>query len=142
MYVRDILQEKGVAVVTVTPDVRIGDFAKRLVDHRIGAVVVTGADGVVVGMMSERDMIYGVAERGAACLDEKVETLMSTDVLSVTESTTIDDVMSMMTRRRCRHLPVLADGTLVGIVSIGDVVKYRIREAEEEANQLREYINA
>jgi CBS domain-containing protein len=142
MFVRDILADKGTDVTTVGPDMIIRDFAAVLVDKRIGAVVVIGGDGRVAGVISERDVIHGIAGHGAGCLDLKVGALMSTDVISCGPDTTINEVMNRMTERRIRHLPVMDGDALVGVVSIGDVVKRRIAEAERENSQLREYITA
>jgi len=142
MYVRDILADKGTEVVTVTPETTMRELSRRLVEKRIGAVVVVGADGSVAGVISERDIVEGVAESGANCLDQQVRTLMTSKVITCTPETRIDEIMSQMTERHIRHLPVLDNGRLAGIVSIGDVVKHRIAEAQREAELLREYINA
>ncbi len=142
MFVRDILTSKGAEVVTVGPETKLREFVQILVDNRIGATVVKGPDGAVVGVISERDVIYGLANHGGDCLEMVVEDLMTTEIFVCTLDTTIDEVMSRMTTRRVRHLPVMENGELVGIVSIGDVVKRRIAEAEREASQLREYITA
>ncbi len=142
MFVRDILADKGTDVVTVGPDMTISDYAAVLVDNKIGAVVVVGDDGRVAGVISERDVIHGIAGHGAGCLDLKVGALMSADVISCGPDTTIHEVMSRMTERRIRHLPVMDGDALIGVVSIGDVVKKRIAEAERENNQLRQYITA
>ena len=142
MFVRDILAKKGTDVVTVGPDATIRDFAEILVDKGIGAAVVVGDDGRVAGVISERDVIRGIAGHGGDCLDLKVRALMSADVIFCGPDTTIDKVMNRMTERRIRHLPVMDGDALVGIVSIGDVVKNRIAEAERENYQLREYIRA
>jgi CBS domain-containing protein len=142
MFVRDILAEKGTEVVTVLRETNVREFVKILVEHRIGAVPVSDGKGGVAGVMSERDVIYTLAEKGADCLDGQVGDLMSTDVAACEPGTTIDSIMGLMTRRRIRHLPVLEDGQLVGIVSIGDIVKWRIAQAEREASELRNYITA
>lgn len=141
MFVRDILKAKGAEVFTVRPDDAIADLVRELVAHRVGAAVVTEG-GKVVGIVSERDVLHGVAARGGACLAERVRDLMTADVISCAPDTAIDEVMNLMTRRRIRHLPVLEGGALTGIVSIGDAVKSRIESAEREASQLREYIQA
>ncbi|HEX9646807.1 MAG TPA: CBS domain-containing protein [Alphaproteobacteria bacterium] len=142
MLVREILKTKGTQVFTITRDQSIAELAKELVERRIGAAVVVDGEGALIGVISERDIVYGVADEGSACLDRKVEDLMTADVISCTPDTTIVDVMNQMTERRIRHLPVLEDGRLAGLVSIGDVVKQRIASAEREADQLREYISA
>ena len=142
MFMRDILSTKGNVVTTTTPDTTIGDLTNLLVEHRIGAVIVTDPGGKVCGVISERDVIVALAKHGLDCLGHAVETAMTHDVLTCTMDTTIAELMSQMTERRIRHLPVIDDGQLAGVVSIGDVVKHRIAEAEQEANQLREYITA
>ncbi len=141
MYVRDILKSKGADVFTAGPGDSIADLTGKLVARRIGAAVVVEA-GRVIGVISERDIIYAIARQGADCLQARVCDLMTADVISCAPETTIDEVMNLMTRRRIRHLPVLENGRLAGIVSIGDVVKSRIESAEREASQLRDYIRA
>lgn len=141
MYVRDILRDKGAEVFTVAPDAPVSELARELVARRIGAAVVADA-GAVVGVVSERDILYAVAERGVDCLQALVRDLMTADVVTCTPDTSLDEVMASMTRRRIRHLPVLDGGALAGIVSIGDAVKGRLESIEREATQLREYIQA
>ncbi len=141
MYVRDILRDKGAEVFTVAPDAPVSELARELVARRIGAAVVADA-GAVVGVVSERDILYAVAERGVDCLQALVRDLMTADVVTCTPDTSLDEVMASMTRRRIRHLPVLDGGALAGIVSIGDAVKGRLESVEREATQLREYIQA
>jgi len=141
MYVRDILNHKGSQVFTVGPEESIGGLAALLAKGRIGAAVVC-EDGEVVGVISERDIIHAVAEQGARSPEMLVREHMTSKVISCTPETTIDEVMNLMTERRIRHLPVLVEGRLAGIVSIGDVVKIRIESVEQEATRLREYIQA
>ena len=141
MYVRDMLRDKGAEVFTVAPDAPVSELARELVARRIGAAVVADA-GAVVGVVSERDILYAVAERGVDCLQALVRDLMTADVVTCTPDTSLDEVMASMTRRRIRHLPVLDGGALAGIVSIGDAVKGRLESVEREATQLREYIQA
>ena len=140
MYVKDILRDKGDAVFTVAPEASVTELAKSLVRQRIGAAVVIDGEGGLVGVVSERDIVHCVAERGAAAVECKVSELMTKTVHTGTPETMIDEVMSLMTERRIRHLPVIEDGKLAGIISIGDVVKHRIASVEREANQLRDYI--
>lgn len=143
MKVRDILAHKGSAVVTVRPDTTVATAIHRLMLERIGALVVSD-DGVrVLGIVSERDIVRVVAERGADALapDLTVEEMMTRNVLTCGLEDTVKDLMTTMTQRRIRHLPVVENGKLVGIVSIGDVVKNRLEEVELEANVLREYIH-
>ena len=141
MYVRHILRDKGAEVFTVAPDAPVSELVRELVARRIGAAVVADA-GAVVGVVSERDILYAVAERGVDCLQALVRDLMTADVVTCTPDTSLDEVMASMTRRRIRHLPVLDGGALAGIVSIGDAVKGRLESIEREATQLREYIQA
>ncbi len=110
--------------------------------RRIGAVVVTGPDSATLGIFSERDLVRGIAEIGPSVLEQPVSEVMTMVVQSCTRSHTVNEVMEMMTRRRIRHIPVIENGMLLGIVSIGDAVKARIAEAELEASALKEYIAA
>lgn len=142
MYVKDILQHKGNDVFTVDSSATVADLAKSLTVHRIGAAVVIDADGATVGVVSERDVIRGIADHGNGCLALPVGDLMTTDVITGAPDTPIQEVMGLMTEHRIRHVPVIDDGALVGLVSIGDVVRDRIAEAEREAAQLRQYITA
>jgi CBS domain-containing protein len=142
MYVKDILLHKGNDVFTVDPDATVQDLTKSLTVHRIGAAVVVDGEGAVVGVVSERDVIRGVADHGDTCLTQAVRDLMTTSVITCEPDTPIQDVMGLMTEHRIRHVPVIEDDALVGLVSIGDVVRDRIAEAEREAAQLRQYITA
>ena len=141
MTVQDILQSKGGQVVSVAPGDTIGNVARVLADRRIGAVLVR-EEGKVVGVFSERDVVRGLARHGAQALERPVSDLMTREVITCKPAETVHDVMERMTARRIRHLPVLDNGQLTGIVSIGDLVKARIEEAEREASDLREYIKA
>ncbi len=140
MYVASILKVKGHAVETVRVDATLTMVAGRLAAKRIGAVVVTEKSGQIAGIVSERDIVNALAKDGAACLDWPVGEIMTRDVLTCTADDTIDEIMSRMTARRCRHLPVMADRQLSGIISIGDVVKHHIAEVEMEASAMRDYI--
>ncbi len=139
MIVAHILASKGRDVATTTPTKAITEVVSELVARKIGALVVLDR-GRVAGIVSERDIVKAIGLRGAAILDEPVSSIMTRDVVTCREADTINGVMSRMTRRRFRHLPVVEDGDLVGIVSIGDVVKARIEEVEYEAGELRTYI--
>ena len=138
MNVDGILRAKGASVATIRPDATIGDLVHGLRDERIGAMVVSEDGRFVMGIISERDVVRGLAERGPRILETQVAELMTHDVVSCTPQDTVKQVMAEMTRRRIRHLPVVADGVLCGIVSIGDVVKNRLEEMETETNVLRE----
>jgi len=140
MRISDLLRVKGGEVVTVTPDTQVGHLLAVLTEHRIGAVVVSGDGTAVAGIVSERDIVRALAARGAAVLTEPVTAIYTADVHIVTPETTLDEIMRIMTDRRIRHLPVVVDGALHGIVSIGDVVKNRIEELEGERAALTDYI--
>lgn len=140
MLIEHILQRKGSDVATTTPSTAIGDVIETLQERRIGAMVVLGANGVVVGIISERDIVWALTEHGAGLLDQPVQNLMSTDLTTCTRQSTADDLMRLMTEHRIRHIPVVEKGQLVGIVSIGDVVKSRIDELETETETLHEYL--
>ena len=138
MDVDGILRAKGALVVTIRPDQTVADFVRGLREERIGAMVVSEDGRSVLGIISERDVVRGLAERGPRILDAQVSELMTRDVVSCAPRDSVKQVMAEMTRRRIRHLPVIAEGVLCGIVSIGDVVKNRLEEMETETNVLRE----
>jgi CBS domain-containing protein len=140
MKVSHILQEKGRDVVTVAATVTIAEATKLLAAKRIGAVIVRDGGGAVGGILSERDIVRALAKSGADCLSHKVADYMTRDVVTCSEADSVDDLMEQMTRGRFRHLPVVEDRQLIGIVSIGDVVKTRIAETVFEAESLRAYI--
>ena len=142
MYVRDILSTKGGRVTTIKPESKILATSKLLSQHRIGAVLVTDAADKIVGIISERDIVRGLASHGGAVAELTVTDLMTRDVRSCTLGDTIAEIMVIMTTHRIRHLPVLEDGKLAGIVSIGDVVKYRLDEAKLEVESMRDYVLA
>jgi CBS domain-containing protein len=140
MQVMQILKEKGADVVTMAADALIADAVRTLNERRIGAIVVISARGNIEGVLSERDLVSGLAERSADLLGARISDLMTRHVFTCTPETSIEELMRQMTRRRIRHLPVVRDGQLCGIVSIGDVVKHRLMELETEATTLRDYI--
>ncbi|MGP9819787.1 CBS domain-containing protein [Salinarimonas sp. NSM] len=140
MTVRQVLAEKGEGVVTLSPDCSLAEAARLLSDRRIGAVVVSGADGRVDGILSERDIVRAVARDGAGALEARVESWMTREVVTCAREVAIDDLMQTMTQGKFRHVPVVEEGRLVGIVSIGDVVKRRVAAIEAEAQMLKEYI--
>lgn len=142
MNVEAILKTKGRAVVTIAPDARISDAVALLRQKGIGAVVVSD-DGVRVGgILSERDIVHALAESGARTLELKVSALMTRHVYSCRPDDTVADLMAEMTQRRIRHLPVVENDRLGGIISIGDVVKSRLDEVESEASSLRQFITS
>jgi CBS domain-containing protein len=140
MNVAAILKYKGRAVTTVPPSMTLIEAAGRLAQRRIGALVVVDARGGIVGIISERDIIRALSETGADCLERPVAETMTRQVVTCQETDTLDELMAMMTARRFRHLPVVTDGDLVGIISIGDVVKHHVAEIEMEATAMRDYI--
>lgn len=140
MNVASILRQKGRAVTTASPSASLLDVSAKLTAKGIGAVVVVGARGELEGIISERDIIRTLAKSGPGCLSRPVSEIMTRDVVTCQETDTLEELMSMMTARRFRHLPVVTDGALVGIISIGDVVKHHVAEVEMEAMAMREYI--
>jgi CBS domain-containing protein len=142
MKVEAVLQGKGREVVTIPPTLSVAEAVDVIHKRRIGAVVVVDEDRDTLGIFSERDLVRGIAEVGRQVLDLPVSEVMTMVVHTCTRNHTVAEVMGMMTRRRIRHIPVVEDGELVGIVSIGDAVKARIAETELEANALKEYITA
>lgn len=140
MTVSTIIAEKGRDVVTIEPGASLADAAKLLAERRIGAVLVLGADRRLVGIISERDIVRALAAHGAAALDEPVSQTMTRRVETCNERETIGSIMERMTDGKFRHLPVIDQGRLVGIVSIGDVVKHRLHEMERESAAMRDYI--
>jgi CBS domain-containing protein len=140
MNVAAILKMKGREVFTTTPDTTLLDIATLLGTRRIGCIVVTGIDGKVIGIVSERDIVREIARAGSKVLKEPVASCMTKTVMTCREADTIDRLMAEMTTHRFRHMPVVERGRLVGLVSIGDVVKMRIAEAEMEAAAMRDYI--
>jgi CBS domain-containing protein len=139
MRIADVLRGKGSTVVTVEPTASVTDLLAALARHNVGALVVSGPSGVV-GIVSERDVVRRLHERGAGLLVGPVSDIMTTDLVTCEPTDTVDDLMEIMTERRIRHVPVLVDGQLSGIVSIGDVVKSRIGQLEESREQLEAYI--
>ncbi len=142
MNVAAILNAKGRNVVTARSSSTLEEIAAKLAEKRIGAVVVVGAGGRIDGIVSERDIIRAISERGAKALLEPAHEIMTKSVITCDVADTLDELMARMTAGRFRHLPVVEDRQLVGIVSIGDVVKHHIAEVEMEASALRGYIVA
>jgi CBS domain-containing protein len=140
MNVETILRTKGSAVATIRPDETVGVAVQQLIDRNIGALVVSNDGDSVDGIISERDIVHGLADHGAALLSLKVAEMMTRRVVTCELSDGVDQLMAEMTNRRIRHFPVVQDGQLRGIVSIGDVVKNRLDEVEYEARSLRSFI--
>ena len=141
MTVRAILDSKGHHVQSVEPGVKLAAAIKVLGERRIGAVLVMD-QGRIEGILSERDIVRVLGERGAAVLEEPVSAVMTRKVVSCRESDTVSALMEMMTLGKFRHLPVMENGKVVGLISIGDVVKWRVGEYEREQEALREYIKS
>jgi len=140
MRISDVLRVKGSNVITLTPDTSVRRLLAVLAEHRIGAVVVSRDGTTVDGIASERDVVRALAEHGEAALAGPVAAIQTTDVFSLGPDAELEDLMRLMTDRRIRHLPVVHEGRLVGIVSIGDVVKNRIDELESDRAALTHYI--
>ena len=140
MIVKHILLGRSGNVVTIEPTADLAAAVKLLAERRIGAVVILGADHRIVGILSERDIVRVLAERGPTVLNDPVGQVMTRDVQTCSEADTIESLMGRMTTGKFRHMPVVEQGKLVGIVSIGDVVKSRVEEIEHDAAALRDYI--
>lgn len=140
MTIAAILGNKGDDVFSVECDTPVRDVVARLAEHRIGALPVM-KDGKVAGIVSERDIVYRLASDGADMLDWTVDRVMTAPAITITGGINVLVALSMMTKRRVRHLPVVEDEAMVGFVSIGDLVKYRIEKIEQEAEAMRSYIS-
>ncbi len=140
MKIASILAQKGTEVITTGPDVGLADAAKLLSNRRIGAVIVTDPPGQVVGIISERDIVRTLAARREDWMRLKVADAMTRNVITCAPEDSIVGLMALMTERRFRHVPVKDGDRLVGIVTLGDVVKCRVDEVEREAASMREYI--
>jgi len=140
MSVRAILSNKGRDVAIVDPNTDLMSAARQMSERHIGALVVLGVDARVGGIISERDIIHALAHRGAAALSEPVSKVMTRKVATCSENETIPAIMERMTAGKFRHVPVVEGDRLVGIISIGDVVKHRIEEIEHETEALKDYI--
>ena len=140
MRITDVLRRKGDVVVTITPQDTVGSLLDALAEHKVGALVVTAADGSVEGIVSERDVVRHLQARGEGVLDQPVGAIMTSPVHTALPDATLDELMVLMTEQRIRHVPVVVDDRLTGIVSIGDVVKHRIEELQSERDQLTAYI--
>ncbi|MBI4275257.1 MAG: CBS domain-containing protein [Rhizobiales bacterium] len=140
MTVKAILSAKGTSITTVEPAATLGDAISMLAERRIGALVVTGADNRLVGIITERDIVRMLAKHGASALELPVTEAMTRKVVTCGQAETVSRVMERMTAGKFRHVPVVERERLVGIVSIGDVVKFRLEEMERESSALRDYI--
>jgi CBS domain-containing protein len=140
MNVKHILSQKGVDVLTLEPNATLADAMDILAKRRIGALVITGAYRRIVGIISERDIVRAIAEHGTGTLQSPVSEMMTRKVVTCGQNETIAEIMSRMTAGKFRHVPVVEQGRLIGIVSIGDIVKARLEELEQEHDALRDYI--
>lgn len=141
MTIASILKDKGGAVFTISAELSLHQAAQELERKRIGATVVVDAAGDIVGVLSERDIVRQISRHGASALNETVGATMTRSVITVTRLESIDTALARMTDRRIRHLPVVEEGLLVGIVSIGDLVKAKIAQAEAEAAAMKDYLH-
>jgi CBS domain-containing protein len=139
MRISEVLHVKGDNVVTISPDATVRDLVALLREHNIGAVVVSSGSGTVAGIVSERDVVRGLAD-GPDVLDRSVGDIMTSRVHTAAPTETVDHLMKLMTDNRIRHVPVVVEGSLHGIVSIGDVVKSRMNELQFERDQLQSYV--
>jgi CBS domain-containing protein len=142
MFVSDILSQKGGLVFTVTPGTSIAQLSQQLSTRRIGSVLVLDGEGSVAGIVSERDLVRAMASHGAKAMELEARQVMTRDVVTCDPDDSIDQVMQTMTSGRFRHLPVVRHGELLGLVSIGDVVKARLEETKRETEALKAYIVA
>ena len=140
MTVGIILAEKGRETFTIEPSASLAEAVKLLVEKRIGAALILGADRRIAGIISERDIVRALAERGAGALNEPVSQTMTRKVETCNASEAVASIMERMTAGKFRHMPVVDQGRLIGVVSIGDIVKHRVQQMEHESGALREYI--
>jgi CBS domain-containing protein len=142
MLIAHVLRDKGAVVYTVRAEQTLEDAARILHEKKVGALVVIAEDGAISGVMSERDIVREIALNGGKSLSDTVATVMSRDVVTAEPTETVDEGLGRMTERRIRHLPVMEGGRLIGVVSIGDLVKHRIAAVEAEAAAMQAYIAA
>ena len=140
MTVAQILARKGREVLTAPPHRTLAEMARLMAERGVGAVVITGADGAIAGIFSERDLVRALSRHAAEALADPVSRHMSQRVVTTGESAPISEIMETMTNGRFRHVPVVEGGRLIGIVSIGDVVKHRLERFEDEQRAMRDYI--
>ena len=139
MRIADVLKNKGAGVLSIAPDTLVSDLISGLVGRNVGAMVVVGPEGLV-GIVSERDVVRMLHEHGADALRRRVADIMTSELVTCSPDDSVDELSAVMTTHRVRHVPVLDDGRLAGIVSIGDVVKTRMEELQAEREQLAAYI--
>lgn len=141
MKISEVVRGKGGGVITITPEATVGDLLALLAEYRIGAVVVSGDGTAVNGIVSERDVVRHLHSTGSAILGGPVSAIMTSEVRTADMESDLDDLESTMTEHRIRHVPIVVDGELAAIVSIGDVVKNRINSLQAERDQLTAYIS-
>ena len=142
MRINDVIRRKGAVVVTINPDATVGELLEQLSQHGIGALVVSGDGQGVDGIVSERDVVRHLRSRGVTVLQARVSEIMSAEVITCGPDDSVEQLMRQMTELRVRHIPVVVDGALQGIVSIGDVVKHRMDELQLERDELVGYLNS
>jgi len=142
MSVSAMLEGKPKTLITASPDDSVAKVAGLLAKHRIGAVIICDTSNSVVGILSERDIVRDIANVGANALEAKVSDCMTKSVMACSTTDTMSHVMGVMTQNHFRHMPVVEDGKLIGIISIGDVVKRKIMQAEKDAQDMRDYISS
>ena len=140
MRIADVLRNKGAGVATMPPDATVAQLLAGLAEHNVGAMVVVGSAGAIAGIVSERDVVRNLHEHGSGVLEMSVGEIMTTPVATCGMDAHVNELTELMTTNRVRHIPVLVDGRLAGIVSIGDVVKTRMDELKTEQEQLQAYI--
>jgi CBS domain-containing protein len=140
MLVLDLIKEKGAGVITTRPATTVSEVANIMASKRIGAVVVTDLDDKVVGIISERDIVNGLSKSGVNLLKLPVSDVMTRDVFTCATTEDVNQLRREMVTRRARHIPIVEDGKLIGIISMGDIVKNRLDELEDETQQMRDYI--
>jgi len=140
MFVSDILRTKGNVIHSGTPDMTVARAASEMTGRKIGSLLVLDGDAGIAGILSERDIVRGLATFGRECLDGPVSQLMTRGVTTIGPGATIAQAMEIMTQGRFRHLPVIDGGTLAGMISIGDVVKYRLAEAMKDVEEMQKYV--
>lgn len=142
MHINDVVRSKGSTVVTARPDASVTELLSLLAEHNIGAVVVSDDGSTVRGIVSERDIVRALAARGDAVLHESVGELMTSDVHTAAPEESLEELANQMTQRRIRHVPVVVEDSMVAIVTIGDVVKFRLMQLQSERDQLVTYIQS
>jgi CBS domain-containing protein len=141
MTIASILAQKGREVRTIAPDSPVSEAVRRMREERIGALVVSSDGARIAGILSDRGILWAIAERGVGVLQERIDTIMTREVHTCSAEDRVSAIMAAMTQRRIRHFPVVESGRLCGIISIGDVVKHRLDEMHREAEAMREYIS-